>query len=117
MTVAGPPVDWAVLRRAAAEVGGETPAAGEDRATLAFICEAYHEDEAPDDKGNMQTRVVLRFHPRLAPEALGKPFEQSTLRLRRSFFHDLTRTSRKEQNCKQTRCCEKFWRPIHKTRR
>jgi glycyl-tRNA synthetase len=43
------------------------PSAGADRATLAFLCEAYHEDEAPDDKGNLQTRVVMRFHPRLAP--------------------------------------------------
>ncbi len=43
------------------------PSAGADRATLAFICEAYHEDQAPDDKGQMQTRVVMRFHPRLAP--------------------------------------------------
>jgi len=43
------------------------PSAGADRATLAFICEAYYEDEQPDDKGNMQTRVVMRFHPRLAP--------------------------------------------------
>ncbi|HWL06895.1 MAG TPA: glycine--tRNA ligase, partial [Planctomicrobium sp.] len=43
------------------------PSAGADRATLAFICEAYHEDQAPDDKGQLQTRVVMRFHPRLAP--------------------------------------------------
>jgi len=43
------------------------PAAGADRATLAFICEAYHEDEQPDEKGKMQSRTVLRFHPRLAP--------------------------------------------------
>jgi glycyl-tRNA synthetase len=43
------------------------PSAGADRGTLAFICEAYHEDEAPDDKGVMQTRVVMKFHPRLAP--------------------------------------------------
>lgn len=43
------------------------PSAGADRATLAFLCEAYFEDEAPDDKGEMQTRVVMRFHPRLAP--------------------------------------------------
>jgi glycyl-tRNA synthetase len=43
------------------------PSAGADRATLAFLCEAYHEDEAPDDKGAMQTRVVMRFHPRIAP--------------------------------------------------
>src|SRR5205085_8962523 len=38
-----------------------------DRATLAFLCEAYHEDQAPDEKGVMQSRVVLRFHPRVAP--------------------------------------------------
>ncbi len=40
------------------------PAAGADRATLAFLCEAYHEDQAPDEKGAMQTRVVLKLHPR-----------------------------------------------------
>jgi len=43
------------------------PSGGVDRATLAFLCEAYTEDEAPDDKGNMQTRVVLKLHPRFAP--------------------------------------------------
>ena len=43
------------------------PSAGADRATLAFLCEAYQEDEAPDDKGNMQTRMFMKFHPRLAP--------------------------------------------------
>ena len=43
------------------------PSAGADRATLAFLCEAYTEDEAPDDKGNMKTRTVMKFDPRLAP--------------------------------------------------
>jgi glycyl-tRNA synthetase len=43
------------------------PSAGADRGTLAFLCEAYHEDQAPDEKGAMQTRVVMRFHPRIAP--------------------------------------------------
>ena len=43
------------------------PSAGADRATLAFLCEAYHEDQAPDEKGVMQTRVVLKLHPRIAP--------------------------------------------------
>ena len=27
------------------------PSAGADRATLAFLCEAYTEDEAPDENG------------------------------------------------------------------
>jgi glycyl-tRNA synthetase len=43
------------------------PSAGVDRTVLALICEAYSEDEAPDDKGKMETRTVLRFHPRMAP--------------------------------------------------
>ncbi len=43
------------------------PSAGADRATLAFLCEAYTEDEAPDEKGVPQKRVVMKFHPRLAP--------------------------------------------------
>jgi glycyl-tRNA synthetase len=43
------------------------PSAGADRGTLAFLCEAYHEDKVPDDKGDMQTRTVMKFHPRIAP--------------------------------------------------
>src|SRR5207249_9320540 len=43
------------------------PSAGVDRTVLALICEAYSEDEAPDEKGKMEKRVVLRFHPRIAP--------------------------------------------------
>ncbi|MEB3205517.1 MAG: glycine--tRNA ligase [Candidatus Sericytochromatia bacterium] len=39
------------------------PSAGADRATLAFLVDAY--DEETDEKG--ETRVVLRLHPRLAP--------------------------------------------------
>ena len=43
------------------------PSAGVDRTVLALICEAYAEDQAPDEKGKMETRLVLRFHPRMAP--------------------------------------------------
>ena len=43
------------------------PSAGADRATLAFLCEAYTEDQAPDENGVMKERVVMKFHPRLAP--------------------------------------------------
>lgn len=43
------------------------PSAGADRAALAFLCEAFSEDEAPDDKGKMKTRTVLKLHPRIAP--------------------------------------------------
>ncbi len=38
------------------------PSAGADRATLAFLVDAYHEEPDKDE-----TRVVLRFHPELAP--------------------------------------------------
>jgi len=43
------------------------PSAGADRATLAFLCEAYTEDEQPDEKGKLQSRTVMKFHPKLAP--------------------------------------------------
>ncbi len=43
------------------------PSAGADRATLAFLCQAYSEDQVPDENGKPSERVVLRFHPRLAP--------------------------------------------------
>ena len=43
------------------------PSAGVDRTVLALICEGYAEDQAPDEKGKMETRLVLRFHPRMAP--------------------------------------------------
>jgi glycyl-tRNA synthetase len=43
------------------------PSGGCDRATLAFLCEAYTEDTAPDENGNPQARTVMKFHPRLAP--------------------------------------------------
>ena len=43
------------------------PSAGADRFALAVLCEAYHEDKVPDAKGNVEERIVMRFHPRLAP--------------------------------------------------
>jgi glycyl-tRNA synthetase len=43
------------------------PSAGVDRLALAVICNAYCEDQAPDEKGKMETRIVMRFHPRISP--------------------------------------------------
>jgi glycyl-tRNA synthetase len=43
------------------------PAVGVDRILLAVLCAAYSEDEAPDEKGKMEKRVVLRLSPRVAP--------------------------------------------------
>nr|WP_322753928.1 MULTISPECIES: glycine--tRNA ligase [unclassified Frankia] len=43
------------------------PAAGVDRATLVFLLDAYAEDTAPNTKGGVDRRVVLRLDRRLAP--------------------------------------------------
>jgi glycyl-tRNA synthetase len=43
------------------------PAVGVDRSALVFLLEAYAEDEAPNAKGGVDKRVVLRLDPRLAP--------------------------------------------------
>ncbi len=41
------------------------PSLGADRVTLAFLWDAYDEEVVDEEKGD--TRVVLRFHPALAP--------------------------------------------------
>ena len=43
------------------------PAAGADRATLAFLIDAYTEDEAPTSSGKMEKRTLLKLHKDLAP--------------------------------------------------
>jgi glycyl-tRNA synthetase len=43
------------------------PAAGVDRCTLTFLMDAYAEDEAPNSKGEMEKRTVLRLDHRLSP--------------------------------------------------
>ena len=43
------------------------PAAGLTRAVLAFLLDAYTEDEAPNAKGVLEKRTVLRLDKRLAP--------------------------------------------------
>jgi glycyl-tRNA synthetase len=43
------------------------PAAGVDRGALTFLMDAYAEDEAPNAKGEMEKRTVLRLDWRLAP--------------------------------------------------
>ena len=47
------------------------PAAGADRTVLAFICDAFDEEEVTNDKGKTETRTVMRFHPRIAPVKVG----------------------------------------------
>jgi glycyl-tRNA synthetase len=43
------------------------PSAGVDRLILALICNAFSEMHDPDEKGKSDTRVIMRFHPRVAP--------------------------------------------------
>ncbi|ANR63124.1 glycyl-tRNA ligase [Corynebacterium glutamicum ZL-6] len=43
------------------------PAAGLGRAMMMFLMDAYHEDEAPNSKGGVDKRVVLKLDRRLAP--------------------------------------------------
>jgi glycyl-tRNA synthetase len=43
------------------------PAGGLTRAVLAFLLEAHDEDEAPNTKGGVDKRTVMRFDARLAP--------------------------------------------------
>ncbi len=77
------------------------PSAGADRATLAFLCEAYCEDTAPDENGKPTARTLLKLHPRLAPykaailplvkkEGMPEVAKQLYLELKRDFnvFYD-----------------------------
>lgn len=41
--------------------------AGASRGFMAFLCNAYDEDEAPTADGKTEKRTVLHFHPKLAP--------------------------------------------------
>ncbi len=43
------------------------PAAGVNRSMMAFLIDAYTEDEAPNSKGGVDKRTVLKLDPRLAP--------------------------------------------------
>jgi glycine--tRNA ligase len=66
---------------------------------MAFLVEAYTEDEAPNTKGGVDKRIVLRLDPRIAPvkaavlplsrkEELTGPAKELAARLRRSWNVD-----------------------------
>ncbi|MBW3070062.1 MULTISPECIES: glycine--tRNA ligase [unclassified Actinomyces] len=72
------------------------PSAGLTRSLMAFLVEAYTEDEAPNTKGGVDKRVLLRLDPRLAPvkaavlplsrkEELTGPARELAARLRRTW--------------------------------
>lgn len=41
--------------------------AGASRSFMAFLIDAYNEEEAPTADGKMEIRTVMKFHPKLAP--------------------------------------------------
>ena len=62
------------------------PSLGADRVLLAFLCDAYDEEE--DEKG--ETRVVLRLHPALAPfKAAVLPLSKKLSEKATEIFSDL----------------------------
>ena len=72
------------------------PAAGLTRSLMAFLVEAYTEDEAPNTKGGVDKRIVLKLDARIAPvkaavlplsrkEELTGPAKELAARLRRSW--------------------------------
>ena len=76
------------------------PSLGADRVTLAFLIEAYDEEVVGQDKkGNDDVRVVMHFHPALAPfkaavlplskkEVLAGPAQELRNELSKSFMVD-----------------------------
>jgi glycyl-tRNA synthetase len=67
-------------------------AAGCDRLVLASLCDAYREEVTTDDKGAEDVRVVLGFHPKLAPVKVAflplskkEPLVETALKLRDEF--------------------------------
>ncbi len=70
------------------------PAAGADRATLAFLVDAYDEEQIDQD-----VRVLLRLHPRLAPikvAVLPLMRRDGQPELAREIHHELRRTVQSE---------------------
>ena len=66
---------------------------------MAFLVEAYHEDEAPNTKGGVDKRIVLKLDARLSPvkaavlqlsrkEELTGPARELAARLRRAWNVD-----------------------------
>lgn len=43
------------------------PSAGVERIALALLCDAYTEEQIAKGKGQSEKRIVLKFHPKIAP--------------------------------------------------
>ena len=74
------------------------PSLGCDRVALAFLCEAYDEEQVGvDKKGNPDIRTVLHLHPALAP------FKVAVMPLQKNKLGDQARALY-QQLCKKFRC-------------
>ena len=67
------------------------PSLGADRVTLAFLVEAYDEEIVGQDKnGNDDVRVVMHFHPALAPfKAAVLPLSKKLTPAAEELYHEL----------------------------
>jgi glycyl-tRNA synthetase len=67
------------------------PSLGADRVTLAFLLDAYDEEELTDEKSADDARTVLRFHPALAPyKAAVLPLTKKQSERAEKLFEDLS---------------------------
>ncbi len=74
------------------------PSAGADRATLAFLCQAYTEDTAPDENGKLHERVVLKLHPAAGADQGGRVSAGQERRHARGGREDLSRAQSRTFN-------------------
>lgn len=71
------------------------PSAGADRGTLAFLADAYDEEEVPNDKGKQDVRTILHFSKELAPvKAAVLPLskKQDLMDVSEKLFFELSKT-------------------------
>ena len=64
---------------------------GVDRTILTLLCDAYHEEAAPTaEEGETEQRVVMKFHPEVAPfSAAVFPLSKKLAEPCRKLEHDL----------------------------
>jgi len=67
------------------------PSLGADRVTLAFLCDAYEEEDLSKD-GKEDSRVVMHFHPALAPfKAAVLPLSKKLAEPAQKIYQDLAK--------------------------
>ncbi|WP_419024832.1 glycine--tRNA ligase [Emergencia sp.] len=68
------------------------PSLGADRVALAFLVDAYEEETLTDGNGKEDTRVVMKFHPALAPfKAAVLPLAKKLAPVAEPIFEELSK--------------------------